>query len=136
MGAISIAGAAACTTLWAMPFPRVIFSTIAIAFGFAAVWSFLFLMSVRSLRAESERFTKPGAKLSGFDVFLVLIAILSFLFAVKHSIDGARAIGDVRFCLREATAWECHVTVDKLTAEQTVEIKKLIEPYQGIHFSW
>jgi len=134
IGAVGIAGLAAGTQLWAMPFPRVAFMTMATAFGLATMWATGLYLSVKFIASRGQ--PKAGvsfAKRSDL-IASVFFTALSVIFLTWHLISGARAIGDVRWCLHNATAWQCNVTYAAATPDQKKALERLLAPYKTIHW--
>jgi hypothetical protein len=135
MGAVAVAGLAAGSQLWAMPYPRVVFMTIATGFGLAAMWGMgLYVaLSYFSMLSKPKREPTIADRISHGGP--AVLAFMSFAFLCWHLYSGARAVGDMRYCLRAPAAFECTLTLSENTPpEQVKKLERLLAPYKGVHW--
>jgi len=134
LGATAVAGLAAGSQLWTMPFPRVVFLTMATSFGMAAVWASGIYLAVRVQTSMSEPaepvyfWQRTGHR--GPTAF----AVAAFLMLLWHASWGLSAVADLRGCLREVGAWYCALSAESATPSQMKEIETMLAPYKRAHW--
>lgn len=134
LGAIAVAGLAAGSQLWTMPFPRVIFLTMATSFGMAALWASGIYLAVR-VQASMPKSLKPTCSWRrpvhrGPTAF----AIAASLMFVWHMSWGLSAVADLRSCLRDVSAWYCVLSAENASPAQMTEVEAMLAPYRRAHW--
>lgn len=135
MGAVAVAGLAAGSQLWTMPYPRVVFMTIATEFGLAAMWGIGLYVALSCSALLSKLKKEPMIADRIAHSGPTILAFLSAAFLVWHLFSGARAVGDMRYCLRAPSGFECTLTLSESTPREQVEkLERLLAPYKGVHW--
>jgi len=135
MGAVAVAGLGAGSQLWVMPYPRVVFMTIATEFGLAAMWGTGLYVALSYFAIQSK--TKQGSTIADRIAHggPAACALISAAFLCSHVYSGARAVGDMRSCLRAPAGFECTLTLSEGTpAEQVKRLELLLAPYKKVHW--